>query len=131
MRVPPDHDEERESQLLSTQVDPLARAILDAVEPWDAYRMANDIPSSFLEALAWMPHGGSLYKTWAELTDLFETGKTPIPYAHAALRQAATDWLARQGEPTSASIEMWLERTQTSLNALVDRDGDFWGGPKE
>lgn len=131
MRVPSDHDEERESQLLSTQVDPLARAVLDAVEPWDAYRMANDIPSSFLEALAWMPHGGSLYKTWAELTDLFETGKTPISEAHAALRQAATDWLARPGEPTSASIEMWLERTQTSLNELVDRDGDFWGGPKE
>jgi hypothetical protein len=121
-----DQDEERESRLLSTEVDPVVRAVLDAADPWDAYKAANDIPDSLVDELDWMPHGGSLYTAWAELTDLFETGKTPIPDAHAALRQAATSWLARTGQPTAAFLEMWLERTRASINAVVLRDGNFW-----
>ncbi len=100
------------------------------MEPWGAYDVVNVIPDTLVDALDWMPHGGSLYSTWAELTDLFETGKTPIPDAHTALRQAATDWLARPGEPTAAYIEIWLERTQLEIKRLVARDGTFWG-PKE
>lgn len=131
MRVPSDQDDERESRLLSTDVDPVVRAILEALDPWDAYKAANDIPDSLVDELDWMPHGGSLYTTWAELTDLFETGKTPIPDAHAVLRRAATSWPTRTGEPTGASLEIWLEQTEASINAVVHRDGDFWRIPKK
>jgi hypothetical protein len=98
--VSPDEDAQREARLLSTQVDPLVRVVLDADDPGDAYRAASGIPDALVGALEWMPHGGSLYTTWAETTDLFETGKTPITDAHAALRRAATDWFARSGDPT-------------------------------
>ncbi|WP_433088896.1 hypothetical protein ACQP1P_21900 [Dactylosporangium sp. CA-052675] len=125
-----DQDQERESQLLSAEIDPLAQAILDAAQPWDAYKVAVNIPGRFLDASDWLPHGGPLYRAWAELADLFETGKTPVADAHAALRQAATDWLARPEDSTAASVAMWLERAQTLTNRLFDRDGDFWHGPK-
>ncbi|MEV4141295.1 hypothetical protein AB0J72_55160 [Dactylosporangium sp. NPDC049742] len=125
-----DRDEERESQLLSTEIDPLAQAILDSVQPWDAYEVALEIPGRLLDALDWLPHGGALYGAWAELADLFETGKTPIPDAHDAVRQASTDWLARPEDDTGASVETWLERAQTLTHRPVDRDGDFWHGPK-
>jgi hypothetical protein len=121
-----DEGQARESQFLATAVDPLVREIVYAVEPRDAYRVANGIPGCLVDALDWLPHGGGLYTAWQELLDLFETGKTPIPDADAALRQAATEWLARQGNPTAASIEAWLERTQTSIKKLLDRDGTFW-----
>jgi hypothetical protein len=128
--VASDQDQERESQLLSTEIDPLAQAILDSVLPRDAYEAVNEIPGRLLDALDWLPHGGALYRAWAELADLFETGKTPIPDAHAALRQAASDWLARPEDSTGASVEMWLERAQTLTHRLFDRDGDFWQGPR-
>ena len=111
---------------MAAAIDPFARQILDAVEPWDAYHAANGIPGSLVDALESLPHGGSLYRAWAELTDLFESGTTPVSDAHAVLRQAATDWLAGPGDPTDASIEVWLERTQASVNVLFDRDGTFW-----
>jgi hypothetical protein len=80
--------------------------------------------------LDWLPHGGDLYATWAELTDLYETGKTPISDAHVTLREAATEWLTRAGDRTEASIEAWSEHTRTTVTSLFDRDGTFWG-PKE
>ncbi|WP_433200622.1 hypothetical protein ACQP00_29105 [Dactylosporangium sp. CS-047395] len=125
-----DQDEERESQLLATEIDPLAQAILDSVQPWDAYEAALEIPGRLQGALDWLPHGGALYGAWADLADLFETGKTPIADAHGALRQAATDWLARSEDDTGAPVETWLEGAQTLTHRLTDRDGDFWHGPR-
>lgn len=124
-----DDEQVLESQLLATVVDPLVRAIAEAVEPWDAYRAAVGICDSFVDEVDWMPHGGSLYATWAELTDLFDTGKTPLPDAHRVLTQAATAWLDRSGEPSPEFLAAWLERAQDSIGALVRRDGDFWRGP--
>ena len=76
-----------------------------------------------------LPHGGGIYVTWAELTDLYDTGKTPIADAHAALRQAATNWLERPDLPTEAFIENWLKETVSVTRSLVDRDGNWWGSP--
>lgn len=120
--VSPDPSHDRELLLLGAAVDPIAQQVLEAQEPWDAYNLANTIPSTLVETLDWLPLGGRLYTTWAELTDLFENGKTPIPDAHAALRQAAADWLSRTGP---AGSESWLERTQAATRDLFDRDGTF------
>lgn len=130
VRVPSNQDQERESRLLSTEVDPLVRLVLDAADPWDAYKAANNIPDFLVDALDWMPHGGALYTTWSELTDLFEAGTTSIADAHAALRQAATDWAAASGRRSEGTLEMWIERTKASISELVERDGDFWRRPK-
>lgn len=124
-----DDEQARESQLLVTVVDPLVRAITDAAEPWDAYEAAVGIGDSFVDEVVWMPHGGSLYAIWAELTDLFATGKTPLADAHRALTEAATAWLDRSDEPSSEFLAAWLERAQDSIGALARRDGDFWRGP--
>ncbi len=94
MAVTSESDQARESSFVAAAVDPLVQRVLDAAEPWAAYDVAFTIPGALLDALDWMPHGGALYAAWAELTDLFEGGKTPIPEAHAALRRAATRWLA-------------------------------------
>jgi hypothetical protein len=128
--VSSDRDQAGESLFLTTVLDPLVQEVLDAVEPWGAYDVANRIPGALMDSLDWLPHGGRLYTAWMELTDLFETGRTPIPDAHTALRRPATDWLARPGEPTGASIAMWLEQTQLEIERINDRDGTFWG-PKE
>ncbi|MAO80548.1 hypothetical protein [uncultured Nocardioides sp.] len=124
-----DGEQARESQLLATVVDPLVRAINEAAEHWDAYRAAVGIGDSFVDEMDWMPHGGSLYATWAELTDLFDTGKTPLADAHRVLTQAATAWLDRSGEPSPEFLAAWLERAQDSISALVRQDGDFWPDP--
>lgn len=125
MEVASESNQARESQFVAAAVDPLAQQVLDATEPWAAYDLALSIPGALLDALEWMPHS-ALYNAWAELTDLFETGKTPLPDAHAALRHAATEWLARPGEPTGAFLDFWLEQTQASTSRLFRRDGDFW-----
>lgn len=125
MRVASEQNQARESRFVAAAIDPLARQIVDAAEPWAAYDAALSIPGALLDALDWMPHG-AIYNAWQELTDLFETGKTPLPDAHAALRHAATEWLARPGEPTEALLDCWLEQTQASTARLFRRDGDFW-----
>ncbi|AEI11046.1 hypothetical protein [Cellulomonas gilvus] len=126
-----DLDEARETQFLATAIDPLARKILDATDPWDAYDTAGRILGSLVDDIHWLPHGGNLYTVWAELIDLFETGETPIPAALAVLRQAATDWLGRPVALTTEFIETWSERTQMAANDLFDRDGTFWSRPEE
>ena len=124
-----DSEQARESQLLATAVDPLARAVVEATEPWDAYRAAVGVGDSFVDEVEWMPHGGSLYTTWAGLADLFETGKTPLADAHRVLKQAAVDWLDRPGEPSQEFVTAWLAKAQNAADSLVHRDGYFWRGP--
>jgi len=69
---------------------------------------------------------GARVLAWADLEDLYETGKTPIPNAHAALRQAATDWLARPSVPNQAAyIETWIAQARESVSAVIKRDGGF------
>jgi len=79
--------------------------------------------------LDWMPQGGAIYTAWAELTDLYDTEKTPIEDAYAALRQATADWLDRPGPPTGRFVNGWLERTQRVIRFLFDRDGGFRRSP--
>ena len=75
-------------------------------------------------------HGGAVFIAWADLEDLYETGKTPIPDAHAALRQAAIDWLARPSVPNMAAyIEKWIAEADQIATAFVERDGGFWTSP--
>lgn len=89
-------------------------------------RRGNKVPGTLVESLSWMPHGGSVYVAWAELTGLYNAGTTPVPDAHAALQQAAAAWLERQGPPSGPFIEEWLGHTSEVIKRLVARDGDFW-----
>ena len=114
---------------MATVVDPLVQAVTETAEPWGAYQAAVGIGDSFVDEVDWMPHGGSLYATWAELTDLFDTGKTPLADAHRVLTQAAAAWLDRSDEPSAEFLAAWLERAQSSTGALVRRYGDFWRDP--
>lgn len=66
---------------------------------------------------------------WAELADLYVTGKTPVAGAHSTLQRAAASWLDRAGEPTVPFLAEWVTRTFGLLKDLVARDGDFWRPP--
>jgi hypothetical protein len=80
-----------------------------------------------IDYLDWGPHGGAVFVAWADLEDLYDTGKTPIPDAHAALRQAATGWLARPSGPIMAAyIEDWIVDAGRTASAVIERDGGFW-----
>ena len=103
-------------------------AVLD--DPRDAYSCANDVVSVLnSDYLTHSAQGGGVYVAWAELTDLFETGKTPDAVAHDLLRSAARRWLDRDGSPTYAFQEQWVGETQEHTRAAFSRDGDFWRGP--
>lgn len=121
-------EDARDGAFLSQVVDPGARRILEASDPWQAYRVANDTYPALLDHD--LPHSGALYVAWAELTDLFETGKTPVPDAHAALRRAAAEWLRRPGPATATHAERWIKYASDQVRYLSDRDGDFWRGPR-
>lgn len=76
------------------------------------------------------PRWGAVFIAWANLEDLYDTGKTPIPEAHAALRHAAVEWLERPSDSAKASyIEKWAERANRNAQAIVARDGGFWSSP--
>jgi hypothetical protein len=124
-----DETQERELTLLREAVDPLVQDALAAAGPWDAYSVAIGIPSTLVEALDWLPHGGRLYTGWSELTDLFETGKTKVPTAHAVLQGAANAWLAASPNRTSEALEAWLTRTEPLIRHAFERDGSFWSDP--
>ncbi|HEY6794495.1 MAG TPA: hypothetical protein VI248_07415 [Kineosporiaceae bacterium] len=85
----------RQAQFLGEEVDPIAQQVVDAADPWKAYEAAIEAPGALINELDWMPRGGLIYVAWAELADLYDAGKVPIGEAHAALRQAASDWLDR------------------------------------
>jgi hypothetical protein len=76
-----------------------------------------------------MPHEGAVYAAWSELTDLFESGKPPIPEAHAALNSAAAHWPQRPVAPAEKFLEGWLNQARRSVAILVERYGDFWRSP--
>jgi hypothetical protein len=122
-------EQQRESELLSRGIDPIAREVLDLDDPWDAYHAAQRVEGALPEDWPELPHGGATCVAWAGLTDLYATGKTPIAEAHGALRQAASNWLERPGPPTQAFIENWLSETSDAVRSLVDRDGDWWSSP--
>jgi hypothetical protein len=121
-----DSAQARESELYSLRLDPIARDVLAATDPWDAYREANKVSPQLTADFEWLPHGGEVLVAWAELADVYDTGKTPITDAHAALRQAASIWLDRPGLPNAEHIERWLRRAHDAAHALFRRDGDFW-----
>jgi hypothetical protein len=112
-------------------MDPFVRAVLDAEDPWGAYEAVASMRSAMIDYLEWGPHGGAVFVAWADLEDLYDTGKTPIPDAHAALRQAASDWLDRPSVPdeVAAYIEGWIAQTGRVASAIIDRDGGFWNSP--
>jgi len=116
----------REAQFLAEEIDPIAQQVMDTADPWKAYKGATAAPEALVNAMDWMPHGGRIYVAWAELTDLYDAGKVPISEAHAALRQAASDWLDRPEPTADAFIDGWLSRTLDAITALLDRYGDFW-----
>jgi hypothetical protein len=85
--------------------------VLAAAEPWDAYREANRVCGVLVDHLTWLPHGGSVYVAWAELTDLYEVGGTSPEAAHEALRRAASLWFEMPEEPSPRLLAAWLEKT--------------------
>lgn len=112
-----------EGALLARLVDAGAQSVLEVDDAWDAYRAACEIYPALLEHD--LPHAGAMYAAWAELTDVFETGRTPIPDAHAALCRAAAAWLRRPDTPTSEHVEHWLAFANGEVRSLYERAGDF------
>jgi hypothetical protein len=122
-------DEEREWHLFSQRLDPIVNRVLDAEDPWDAYHAATGLSAEIVDDLVWMPHGGAVYVAWSDLADLFESGKPPIPEAHAALTSAASHWLQRPVGLSEKFLEGWLNQARRSVAILVERYGDFWRSP--
>lgn len=127
----PESDDTREVAFLRNALDGVAEAVLHAADPWAAYRAAEDASGALLDALEWLPHGGSVYIAWAEVIDLYETGKTPVSDAFAVLCDAATRWLAWSSVPSGPGLNDWLRTTAKATAALVRRDGTFWSEPGE
>lgn len=120
----------REATFFSEVMDPFVRAVLDAAEPWVAYESVVSMRSAMVDYLDWGPHGGAVFVAWADLEDLYDTGKTPVSDAHAALRRAAADWLARPSGPDLAAyIEEWVAQAGRTSSALIKRYGGFWSSP--
>lgn len=122
-------DDGRQARFLGEKVDPIAQRVVDCADPWEAYHAAGGVSGALADGLDWMPQGGDIYVAWEELTDLYDAGKAPVAEAHAALRQAASDWLDRPTPPGETFIEGWLSRTHNVIRSLVDRHGDFWRSP--
>lgn len=110
-------------------MDPFVRTIVDAEDPWEGYSAVVSMRGAMLDYLEWGPNGGSVFTAWADLEDLYETGKAPIPDAHAALRRAAAEWLARPSTASSDFVGTWVKRANGTVAALVERDGGFWTPP--
>jgi hypothetical protein len=120
----------REAIFFSEVMDPFVRAVLDAGEPWSAYESVVSLRSAMVDYLDWGPHGGAVFAAWSGLEDLYDTGQTPAPDAHAALRQAAIGWLARPfGADMAAYIEEWVAQAGQTSSAIIERDGGFWSSP--
>lgn len=126
-------DRAREWAFFTEVIDPVVRDVLALDDAWEAYRRTNDLSGLLTDTSpggSWdLPHSGTVYVAWAELTDLYETGRTPIPDAHAALRQAAARWLDRPAESTSDFIEQWVSEASQAVGAMYDRDGNWWREP--
>ncbi|HET7531632.1 MAG TPA: hypothetical protein VFJ83_00700 [Nocardioidaceae bacterium] len=125
-----DDDLARQAELFSEVVDPYVKAALVAEDPWDAYDAVVSLRGALVDELDWLPNGGDVFVAWAELEDLYETGRTPIPDAHAALRKAATEWLAMPQVPDATHVESWLDATAKAVEFLFRRDGTFWRSPE-
>lgn len=119
-----------QDEFVVAHIDPMVRRLLEAPDCDKAYEAANEVA----QALANRPdlaNGGALYIAWSELTDVFETGRTPQEDADAALREAATQWLARC-DPTGADLagasfyEAWVHLAGDLVHGLYARDGNFW-----
>lgn len=119
-----DDDLAREWALIASAGDPMAAAVLAANDPWDAYNAALDY-EPFLDDPD-LPHAGALHVAWAELTDLFETGRTEIVVAHSVLRAAARAWLDRPTERSTSWVESWIAHASAATTAQFREDGDFW-----
>ena len=126
-------DLEREWAFLGRTADPLVRELLALDDPWEAYERGNHLSDLMTDTELGgsfeLPHAGSIYVAWAELTDVYETGVTPIADAHAALRLAATRWLDRPAEPSARFIEEWATDARRTAGELFARDGDWWNRP--
>lgn len=121
----------RQAAFFRDTMDPFVRVLLEAQEPWDAYEAVASMRGAMLDFVEWGPNGGDVFVAWAELEDLFESGKTPIPDAHAALRQAAAEWLDRRSDSNLAPfIDAWLKRVNRTVASIIARDGDFWRSPQ-
>ena len=105
-------------------------AVREATFFREAYEAVASMRSAMLGYLEWGPHGGAVFIAWADLEDVYDTGTTPIPDAHAALREAARGWLARpQGPHMTSYIENWIVEAGQAASMLVKRDGGFWTSP--
>lgn len=121
----------REAQFFQDAVDPYARQILETDDPWVAYESVVDMRGGMLDYLEWGSFGGRVFTAWADLEDVYETGKTPPSDAHAALVRAATMWLARptRDEDVPGHVARWLIEAERLATELFKRDGDFWPPP--
>lgn len=104
-------------------------ALLAEEDPWEAYEQAGFVSGAINREMLELPNGGALYVSWAELQDVFETGKTPIPEAHAALRRASELWLRRPEAPSAGFLSEWLDFARQEAGFFFDRDGDCWHEP--
>ena len=122
-------EQEREWTFFAQSLDPLVRDLLAREDPWEAYSFAIRVGPLMIDTSPsgsfTLPHAGDVYVTWMELTDLFETGKTPIGDAYATLRVFAERWLDRPAAADGAFIEQWSSDASDAIDRLFRRDGNW------
>jgi hypothetical protein len=129
----PAYESAREWAFFGESIDPLVDELLTFDDPWDAYRQGNKVAHLLIDTSPGgsfnLPHAGEVHVAWSELTDVYDTGKTPVSDAHATLRQAAVQWLERPAEPTTAFIEQWVADASQAVAARYERDCNWWHSP--
>lgn len=100
---------ERQEVICHEIVDPIARRIVEADDPWTAYRDAVEAAGLVLDQHEWMPDAGEIYVQWMELSDLFDHPNSLLgpDLAYARLRRAASDWLESPVE--IGALKRWAE----------------------
>jgi len=104
----------REWAFYREAVDPLARSVLRAHDPWQAHEAAVRVGDALAEQLGWLPHGEEVYVAWVELGDLYDLVPRP-DRVHLVLRSVADAWLGGSGPSASGSLGEWLDRTHEAI----------------
>lgn len=96
-------------------IDPCARKVLDAQDPWDAYNAAYECIGVMEEAPRSLPMREPILISWMWGVDVFELEEATPEVAHGVLRRMASEWLRRPTDPDEGFIRRWAADSKAAI----------------
>lgn len=96
-------------------IDPCARKVLDAQDPWDAYNAAYECIGVVDEHLNSLPMSEPIWISWMWAVDVFELEEATPEAAQGVLRRMASEWLRRPTEPDVEFVRRWAADTKRAI----------------